>query len=347
MWLIHSAKGSTWKSPMYVKREGTPGKMEETGKYYYPDDYKGGRHLPKNGKKDNRVKQNTSKHKYDYPDDMEEWEKKVHDHIDGIVKAHPEMFKTGTDVAKGILDDKNLNAVKNTLKAFGVPVDKLSDDDIKKYRKKIADAYDDAYTPNKTEEKKTSSKKSKKSDDKKEDNKKEDDKKETKKNTKKTEKKSTGKEVDKKVYTGGIIKHRMQIVQNDYLEHHGILGMKWGKRNGPPYPLTGSSHSAAESVKKKAKKIGKHIVRSSGSRSSKTLADARQQNINELTTEQLNSYNKRLQAEKQFADLTKGNVNEGMRFVIGIGKNVISSITTGILIGAGMSFVKSKIKTGG
>ena len=32
--------------------------------------------------------------------------------------------------------------------------------------------------------------------------------------------------------------------------HHGILGQKWGKRNGPPYPLHASAHSVAE------KKIG-------------------------------------------------------------------------------------------
>lgn len=33
---------------------------------------------------------------------------------------------------------------------------------------------------------------------------------------------------------------------NDYLSHHGILGQKWGKQNGPPYPLSSSAHSSSE-----------------------------------------------------------------------------------------------------
>ncbi len=34
--------------------------------------------------------------------------------------------------------------------------------------------------------------------------------------------------------------------RDSYLSHHGILGQKWGQRNGPPYPLSGGSYSQSE-----------------------------------------------------------------------------------------------------
>ena len=38
----------------------------------------------------------------------------------------------------------------------------------------------------------------------------------------------------------------MQFFSDEYLVHHGILGQKWGKKNGPPYPLDSEDHSARE-----------------------------------------------------------------------------------------------------
>lgn len=51
-------------------------------------------------------------------------------------------------------------------------------------------------------------------------------------------------------------------MSDNYLIHHGILGQRWGKLNGPPYPLGSSDHSSAE--KSAAKSAGVSVGSSSG-----------------------------------------------------------------------------------
>lgn len=56
--------------------------------------------------------------------------------------------------------------------------------------------------------------------------------------------------------------------ESNYLMHHGILGMKWGKKNGPPYPLGESQKSVSEKAmesktekhKKNAEKYAKNAI---------------------------------------------------------------------------------------
>lgn len=48
------------------------------------------------------------------------------------------------------------------------------------------------------------------------------------------------KDLDMTYFTGGNMYEDHENL--NYLAHHGILGMKWGKQNGPPYPLSDAKH---------------------------------------------------------------------------------------------------------
>lgn len=70
--------------------------------------------------------------------------------------------------------------------------------------------------------------------------------------------------------------------ESNYLAHHGILGMKWGKKNGPPYPLGSGDHSAAEKKAGWKKSLG-------GGRNEELYA--KKQKLKEANKQYAKSYN--------------------------------------------------------
>lgn len=57
-------------------------------------------------------------------------------------------------------------------------------------------------------------------------------------------------------FTVGKENRFSKYIPESHLEHHGILGQKWGEENGPPYPLDYDSHSTTEKQKNPDSKIG-------------------------------------------------------------------------------------------
>lgn len=91
-------------------------------------------------------------------------------------------------------------------------------------------------------------------------------------------------------------------METTYLKHHGILGQKWGVKNGPPYPLTGRTMSSSE---KKAKKTGKRYVKVEPTelkRSASSMSD--EELSKEVKRKGLESSYKKYQKEAKKAELS-------------------------------------------
>lgn len=79
----------------------------------------------------------------------------------------------------------------------------------------------------------------------------------------------------------------------DFLQHYGILGMKWGRKRGS-ISITKSKNYSDDHLKK---------------------VTLRKKKIYEMTNAELKSLNERLQLEKQYRDLRKSDLSKGKNYV--------------------------------
>lgn len=99
-------------------------------------------------------------------------------------------------------------------------------------------------------------------------------------------------------------------INDDYLAHHGILGQKWGKKNGPPYPLDYRKLSAEEKELAKADAIRRGDL------------DEVQYNKNYFTDAEVNAAINRFQLNKKLSEVNAKHVETGMEKVEKMVSNV-------------------------
>ena len=92
----------------------------------------------------------------------------------------------------------------------------------------------------------------------------------------------------------------------DELYHAGIKGMKWGVRNGPPYPLAAK---VSARIKKSAAKREERRKKSDAKKREKALKSTDPKyvykNRKYLTDKELRDKTNRIQTEQQLKDLSK------------------------------------------
>lgn len=94
-------------------------------------------------------------------------------------------------------------------------------------------------------------------------------------------------------------------MEHNYLVHHGILGQKWGKKNGPPYPLAPGDHSSAE---KRA--MGKSKARKSS----------------EMSDDELRTAIERKRLENRYNELSKKDVRKKQELAI-TAANIVDKVS--------------------
>lgn len=105
----------------------------------------------------------------------------------------------------------------------------------------------------------------------------------------------------------------VEMDYKDYLQHWGIAGMKWGQRNGPPYPLSSKQMNSSERKQ-----------------------NAPRKKVGDMSDEELEARLKRLRKEDEYNRLTTPKKKEKSELMKQFEKQVISVLLAGAITGLGV-----------
>ena len=119
-------------------------------------------------------------------------------------------------------------------------------------------------------------------------------------------------------------------MNNNYISHHGIPGMKWGKQNGPPYPLGSSQMSFLE--RRRAKKAAKteakkeQAARKAEERKNRAITSGDAHHVyserRNMTNQELRQAIERIELERKLTSLTTPEKKSGWDTVKTISENI-------------------------
>ena len=132
------------------------------------------------------------------------------------------------------------------------------------------------------------------------------------------------------------------MTYEEYLQHHGIAGMRWGRRNGPPYPLLrrnmssaerkenpATGNSSQETVKSQKPEKQVNVQTESGVRTNPGAKGVKQ-----MTNEELKDSLNRMENEKKYREYAQKDISDPKNFIknilIGMGAIGITTIAFGV-----------------